>query len=203
MAITPFASLLVAGKRAGKIVKGDLTGGDVVEDGGDGFRIGLGKQLLISALITGKRLGEAILAMVDIAEVDLQSGKAPEIATGLEDTPRFLGGGKSFVVLAKQKVRLNGGAERARQFIVIAQGDINIGGAAVILDGELMFANPIQRIRLTAEAVGQRFGMVEALGDRQAAFGEGQRLRRIGAKLAQHKILEAQNGLRRYQRRVS
>src|SRR5205823_3139417 len=158
---------------------------------------------LISALIAGKRLGEAILAMVDIAEVDLQTGEAPKVSAGLKDTPRFLGGGKGFVVLAKQKVRLNGSAERARQFIVIAQGDINIGGAAVILNGELVFANAIQCVGFAAESVGQGLRVVEALGDRQAAFGEGQRLRRIGAKLAQHKIFEAQNGLRRYQRRVS
>src|SRR5947209_4597277 len=166
MALTPFAGLLIAGKRAGKIVKGDLTGGDVAEDGGDGFRIGLGKQLLISALIAGKRLGKAILAMVDIAEVDLQTGEAPKVSAGLKDTPRFLGGGKGFVVLAKQKVRLNGSAERARQFIVIAQGDIDIGGAAMVFDGELMFANPIQRVGFAAESVGQGLRVVEALGDR-------------------------------------
>ena len=196
MALAPFVGLLVARERAGKIVERDLAGGHVAQDSGDGFGVWLGKQLLIGTLIAGQGLSETILAMVDVADVDIQARQPPAVSAGLEDAPGFFSGGKGFIVLAEQQMRLDGGAQSAGQFIVIAERDVNIGGAAMIFNGELVFAHTVQRVRLTAKAVGERVGMIEPLGNRQASLGKSQRLGRVGAKLAQNQIFQVQNGFR-------
>ena len=113
------AGLTVGIHRLREGMQADVAGGHVAEDGGDSFRIFLIQQPAISAFIAGLGIVESVLAVVDVADIDIQPGEPPGIAFGGEDLPRPFRRGGGPVVFAQQKHGLDRSTEGAGHFVTL------------------------------------------------------------------------------------
>ena len=123
-----FSSALVAGEGAREIVERDQANGYVVHGDGEALGIVERKQSLVGALVARQPFLEAILAMVNVANVDLNVGQALLIVQAREDFFGAFGGLEGFVVLAKQDEGLNRGNQRSRFFLLVADFSKDLEG---------------------------------------------------------------------------
>ncbi len=99
--LAELAGLLVRGQSAGEFIERDLTGRDVAQYRSGGFGVGVQEKLFMGPLVACQGFCEAVLTMVDVADVDIEPGNTPAVSAGLENSPRFCGRGEGFVVLAQ------------------------------------------------------------------------------------------------------
>src|ERR1700746_3515917 len=91
----------------GEIVETDVEKRQIAEDSRQTFGIIVGQHLLVSALVKCERLGEPILPVIDISNVDIQPSQPTSISLLLEDCARTVPGGECLIVPAQQQERLN------------------------------------------------------------------------------------------------
>src|SRR5258708_29331090 len=107
----------------------------IAEDDGDRFGVFVGHEAHISALIVGDRFFKPILAVVDVAEIDFQSGQAPGIIEADKYLAGTLRGLKRLVILTDQDHRLNGTAQSPRCLVPIAKRFVELESLLMVRNG--------------------------------------------------------------------
>ncbi len=87
----------------GEIIQADVTEGQVAEHGGQAFGVVMLEKFVVGALVELDCLGETILAVVDVADVDVETRQAALVALPLEDFAGSFTGGQSVVEAAQQQ----------------------------------------------------------------------------------------------------
>jgi len=83
---------LVRFQGARKIIERDQASGHVAERCGGAFGIGARQKFLIGTLVACQGLGEAVLAVIDISDVQFKPRDAPAVIAAGKDVPRPVGG---------------------------------------------------------------------------------------------------------------
>ena len=104
-----------------KIVEANQADGHVAENDGDSFRVFVRQQARIGTLIVSDRFFKAILTVIDVADVDFQTGQPPGVVQTSKYLLSTLRGLKCLVVLARQDHRLDRSAQSSRGFVPITQ----------------------------------------------------------------------------------
>ncbi len=115
-------SFFICRRRRPKIIAPHVEHCHIVQRHCDRFGILLlmSRKVLVGTLIALQGLGEAILAVKDVAEIQIQAGNAPWIALLREDPARFSRRCKSLPVAALQNKRLNRRTQGACDLFVVA-----------------------------------------------------------------------------------
>src|SRR5262249_52172194 len=87
-------SLAVHLQRLRELVQVHVAEGKIAHDGRQSFGIVERNQLVVSALVTNQRVGEAVLAVIDVADVDIEAGEPQAVTLPGEELTRAISGAK-------------------------------------------------------------------------------------------------------------
>ena len=160
------------------------------------------QQPAIGTFIAGLGIVEAVLPVVDVADIDVEPGEPPGISFSGEDLPRPLRRGECAVVLAQQKHRLDRSAKRACHFVTLAYRLEPGDGLFVKIDRSRVFAAGIQNIRLRSQRAGQGLFIVELAGNGESGFSQAQGPLNVHADLLAYLVSELGDDFRLEQGRV-
>src|SRR6202795_2351263 len=100
-ALARFASFLITCERPGKVIQADQAHRHVAEDDGYTFCVLIRQQTFISALVLRNSLLEAILAVKDVAKIDIETCETPRVVETGEDSSGPIGSFERFIVLTQ------------------------------------------------------------------------------------------------------
>jgi len=92
------------------------------------------------------RFLESILAVIDVANIDFQTGEAPRVIQARKISPGAFRGLKRHVVLTSENHRLDRAAQSYRSFVPIAQRFVKAKRLLMVLDGGAIIARGIQSV---------------------------------------------------------
>ena len=171
-----FTGALVGGEGARKIVQGDQTNRHVVERDREAFGIPQRDQGFIGALVTSEAFLKAVLAVVDVAEIDFDVREALAVAELRENLFGAFGGFKRLVVTPQQDQRLNGRNERATFLGGVADPAKNLESLLVEDQSLAIVAEDADTVALGSQGTAEYFLAAKATGDDDGRLNERERL---------------------------
>jgi len=127
------------------------------------------------ALIIFEGLGEAILPVEYVPQIQFNSRPAPLVAFGNKDSSRFVGCRKCATILSRQNQRLNRCVQGAGEFPGIAQPHENPAGSLVKTTGCAILASKVNRVSHGAEALADRRLVAQLVSDSDREIGQDHR----------------------------
>jgi hypothetical protein len=157
---------------------------------GNTFRVLIRKQTLISALVLSNSFLKAILAVKNVAEIDIETRETPSVVEAREDVSGPIDSFEGFIVLTKEDQRLDRTAESAGGLSPVAEGFIYFEGLLVMLDGGAIVATGVESIGFSAEAESDVFFSAQPAADQNSGFGKVQRLAGVDSNSFEDQIGE-------------
>ncbi len=121
MFLTEGASFLIGPQSAREIVQADQADGRVAENDSNPFRVFVRHQASVGALVVRDGFFEAVLPVIDITGVDLETRQAPEIVETSKDLSGLFHGAECLIVFPEKNGWLDGSTQRPGSLFEISE----------------------------------------------------------------------------------
>ena len=181
VSLARFACFLITVQRPWKVIQADQAHGHVTQDDGNTLRIFIGQQSLISPLVLRNSFLETILAVKDVAEIDVETCETPSVVETCEYLPGASRSFEGLIVLTKQNQRLDGTAQSSRSFLFDFKLFVKSDGLFVVLDGRGVVSAGVKGVRLCSQPESQALFPSQFPSDQDGRFRQAHSLACVDA----------------------